>query len=197
MARRVRAQPGRVFGTRSDYAFRSHWRVPGTVAEVLDVLADATTLPRWWPSVYLDVRVLLRGTPDGVGASAEVLTKGWLPYTLRWRLTVTEPVTPGGFAVSAVGDLNGEGRWSFVQDGPEVEITYDWNVSAAKPLLRRLSWILKPAFAANHRWAMARGEESLKLELRRRRERDPYAGERIPAPRGPTFARAPRGNAPI
>jgi hypothetical protein len=30
-------------------------------------------------------------------------------------------------------------------------------------------FILKPIFAANHRWAMARGEESLTRELLRRR----------------------------
>ena len=41
-------------------------------------------------------------------------------------------------------------------DGPEVEIVYDWRVRAAKPLLQQLSWLLKPVFAANHRWAMAR-----------------------------------------
>jgi len=47
-------------------------------------------------------------------------------------------------------------------------ITYEWQVGASKPLLRRLTWLLRPVFAANHRWAMARGEESLRLELRRR-----------------------------
>jgi len=30
-------------------------------------------------------------------------------------------------------------------------------------------FIMKPIFSANHRWAMAKGEESLRLELARRR----------------------------
>jgi len=30
-----------------------------------------------------------------------------------------------------------------------------------------LSFLLKPIFCANHGWAMARGEESLKIELAR------------------------------
>ena len=59
--------------------------------------------------------------------------------------------------------------WTFEQDGPIVDITYDWKISAEKPLLRYLSFIFKPVFAANHRWAMARGEEALKQELIRRR----------------------------
>ena len=129
-------------------------------------------MPRWWPSVYLSAEPVAGAAPNprqAFRAPTRLHTKGWLPYTLRWTLTVTEPVTSRGFALTAAGDLNGTGRWTFESDGPETVITYDWHVSAAKPLLRRLSWLLKPGFAANHRWAMARGQESLALELRRRR----------------------------
>ena len=40
-------------------------------------------------------------------------------------------------------------------------ITFDWKIRADKTLLRLLSFLLKPVFAANHRWAMAKGLESL------------------------------------
>ena len=171
----------------SDYAFVTVWRVPGTVAEVKEVLSDGRTLPRWWPSVYLSVEPRERGDADGVGSVTDLHTKGWLPYTLRWTLTITEPITDTGFALSADGDLIGTGRWTFVQDGPEVVITYDWRVSATKPLLRRCSRFLRPAFEANHRWAMARGEESLRLELRRRRATAGAGLADVPPPPGPTF----------
>ena len=169
----------------TDYEFRTVWRVAGTRREVMDILGDAGTLARWWPAVYLSVTPLDPGNPDSTGMSFLLHTKGWLPYTLTWRLTVTEPVTENGLALSADGDLNGTGRWTFEQDGPETVITYDWRVSVGKPLLRRLSWLLKPAFSANHRWAMARGQEALALELRRRRPgADPAT---IPQPAPPTF----------
>ena len=171
----------------SDYEFVTVWRVAGTTAEVRDVLSDGRTLPRWWPSVYLGVVTREPGRADYVGSVTDLHTKGWLPYTLRWSLTVTEPVTDTGFALSAAGDLNGVGRWTFVQDGPEVVITYDWRVSATKPLLRRFSGVLRPVFAANHRWAMARGEESLRLELRRRRATTDAERAAVPPPPGPTF----------
>ncbi|MCZ2828090.1 SRPBCC family protein [Modestobacter sp. VKM Ac-2986] len=170
------------------YRFRSTWRVAGTVAEVQAVLSDPGSLTRWWPSVYLAVVPVADGRTDGVGRSVELSTTGWLPYTLRWTLTITETMTDTGFALSAAGDLVGSGRWTFVPDGPEVVITYDWSVAAAKPLLARLSWLLRPAFAANHRWAMARGEQSLALELRRRRA----TGVEVPPPPGPTFRRLSR-----
>jgi hypothetical protein len=180
------------------YEFRSVWRVPGTVAEVIRVLVDVEALPGWWPSVYLGVHVVSAGSADGVGGVVEFHTKGWLPYTLRWRGTTLEPVSSAGFALSASGDLDGEGRWSFVQDGPDVEMVYDWRVQATKPLLRRLDWLFRPAFEANHRWAMARGEESLKLELRRRRAVGPDASDRIPAPPRATFRpRRPARRPPV
>ena len=129
----------------TDYEFRTVWRVAGTPEEVAAVLGDATALPRWWPSVYLSVEPVAGGPEPGPGIPrpTRLHTKGWLPYTLRWTLTVTEPVTGRGFALTAAGDLNGTGRWTFEPDGPETVITYDWRVSTAKPLLRRLSWLLK------------------------------------------------------
>ncbi len=173
----------------ADYEFQTGWRVAGTPEEVAEILGDVTTFPVWWPSVYLRVDPVAAhpGSPAGVPRPALLHTKGWLPYTLRWTLTVTEPVTSRGFVLTATGDLNGTGRWIFEQDGPETVITYDWRVSAAKPLLRRLGWLLKPAFAANHRWAMAQGQESLALELRRRRHSDDPGA--VPLPPPPTFRR--------
>jgi hypothetical protein len=165
-----------------DYHFVTVWRVAGTVDEVADVLGDGGALTTWWPSVYLDVR-------QHGGEAIDLWTTGWLPYTLRWTLRLTERVSATGFALSADGDLVGAGRWTFRQDGPEVEITYDWRVHAAKPLLRRLGWLLRPVFEANHHWAMARGQESLALELRRRRARTQADRAAVPAPPPPTFRR--------
>lgn len=174
----------------NDYHFITRWRVPGTVAEVSAVLADAADLPRWWPAVYLEARVLEAGAADGVGRVVELYTKGWLPYTLRWRFRVTESRAPDGFALEAWGDFVGQGVWTFAQEGERVAVTYDWKISAEKPLLRRLSFLLKPIFAANHRWAMRTGEESLKLELRRRQARSATERAAVPPPSGPTFVGA-------
>jgi hypothetical protein len=177
----------------SAYHFVTVWRVPGTIAEVKDVLGNADTLPQWWPAVYLSVNRISEGGADYVGSENELHTKGWLPYTLKWNLTLTEPMTDSGFALAASGDLNGTGVWTFEQDGPEVVITYDWRVQASKPLLRRLAWLLKPAFAANHHWAMKTGEESLRLEMRRRRATSDEERRAIPPPPPATFRRLLRG----
>lgn len=174
------------------YRFLTLWRVASTAEEITAILKDATDLPRWWPAVYLDVQELEPGDADGVGKVVNLYTKGWLPYTLRWQFRVTQNSAPHGFELAASGDLTGRGVWTFRQDGEQVEITYLWEVTADKPLLRRLSWLFKPVFAANHRWAMQMGYESLLLELARRRAATPEARARVPAPPQPTFARRRR-----
>lgn len=175
--------------TANEYHFVTNWRVPGTVEEVADVLSDATDLPRWWPSVYLDVEETEPGDEDGIGREVSLYTTGWLPYTLRWQFRVTESDYPHGFVLEAWGDFVGRGAWTLEQDEDHVEVTYDWRIHAEKPLLRRLSFLLRPVFAANHRWAMARGEESLRLELARRATTEDER-DRVPPPPGPTSVRS-------
>jgi hypothetical protein len=174
------------------YDFVTNWRVRGTCEQVSEVLSEALELKRWWPAVYLDVKELKPGDPKtGVGREIELFTKGWLPYTLRWSFTVTENRHPHGFTLVPHGDFEGQGVWTFSQDGEWTDIRYDWSVEAVKPLLRALSPVMKPLLEANHHWAMARGEESLVLELARRRAQTPEGRSRVPAPPPPTFRRRP------
>jgi len=167
----------------NDYEFITKWRVAGTVGEVYNTLGDAEGLPQWWPSVYLGAAVAQEGDADGIGTVIDLDTKGFLPYTLKWSMTVTEANCDAGrIALDAHGDFDGRGVWTLVQDGDDVDITYDWRIRADKPLLKYLSFALKPFFAANHRWAMAKGLESLKLELLRRRAATAEEAAAVPAP---------------
>ncbi len=169
----------------NDYHFITNWRVKSTIQEVSEILGDAQELVRWWPSVYLDVKVLEQGDEHGLGKVVSLYTKGWLPYTLRWSFRVTE-AEADGFTLVAWGDFDGRGIWTFEQDGEWVNIIYDWKIKAEKPLLRYFSFVMKPIFAANHRWAMAKGEDSLKLELARRHAANEEEFVLIPAPPQPT-----------
>jgi hypothetical protein len=171
----------------NEYHIVTEWRVKATVKEVADVLSQAADLACWWPSVYLDVREIEPGDEKGVGKVGRLYTKGWLPYTLRWTFRVTESSYPYGFALDASGDFVGRGVWTLKEQGEWVSVTYDWRISAEKPILRIFSFVLKPIFYANHRWAMRMGEKSLELELMRRRAATPEERARIPLPPGPTF----------
>jgi hypothetical protein len=174
-----------------EYRFLTRWRVLGTPDEAFAILSDARDLPRWWPAVYLRAEELEAGGEDGAGRRVRVHTKGWLPYTLDWEFRVTASRRPLGFSLEAEGDLAGTGEWTLEADGPWTAITYDWRIRAEKPLLRALTPLLRPLLEFNHRWAMARGEESLSLELSRRRCATPAERARIPAPPPPTASAAP------
>jgi hypothetical protein len=172
--------------TPNAYHFVTRWQVPGTVEEVYAVLGNGPDLARWWPSVYLEVREIEPGDDTGVGKVIQLYTKGWLPYTLRWQFRITEVNPPNGFSLEAWGDFVGRGIWTFEQDGEWVNIAYDWQILAEKPLLKTFSGLLKPIFAANHRWAMQKGEESLRLELERRHAESPEELANIAPPPGST-----------
>ena len=171
----------------NDYHIITHWRVQSTLQEVNAILGDAADLPRWWPAVYLDVKILAPGDAVGLGRVVSLFTKGWLPYTLRWQFKVTEVNGLNGFALQAVGDFIGRGIWTFEQAGEFVNITYDWKISAEKGVLKTFSFIMKPIFSKNHLWAMRKGEESLQLELQRRHAPTPEARALVLPPPQPTF----------
>ncbi len=170
----------------NEYHFITHWSFKSTPEEITEIIGDARDLTRWWPSVYLGATVLEKGDERGVGAVIDLYTKGWLPYTLRWKFRVSESRAPNGLTLEATGDFVGRGIWTFEAAGDRVKIVYDWKIRAEKPLLRRLSPLMKPIFSANHRWAMEQGEKSLGLELQRRHAATPAARAAVPAPPPPT-----------
>jgi hypothetical protein len=167
------------------YEFVTEWRVEGTCGEVADIFSDPLALARWWPAVYLEVTERRPPGADGLGRRVGVKSKGWLPYVLRWEFEVVAHPYPHGLTIVATGDLDGRGIWTFEQDGGFVRALFDWRISAEKPMIRSLSWLFKPLFEANHTWAMARGRESLELELARRRALSDEARRGVPPPPGP------------
>ncbi len=172
----------------ADYHFVDRWRVEADCKEVADIIEDALGLPRWWGSVYFEVKELEPGEGNhGTGKLIHVRAGGWLPYTLKINFRTVESRYPSGFTMDATGDLEGKGIWTFEPDGPFVNVTYDWTIRANKPVIEKFSFFLKPIFRSNHNWTMRRGEESLKLELLRRRAKSPEERARIPPPPRPSL----------
>ena len=127
------------------------------------------------------------GDANSVGKKVELYTKGRLPYTLRWNFIVAENRKPHGFTINAFGDFLGRGVWILEQDGDDCSVTIDGKLEAEKPLLKKLSFLLRPIFSFNHRWAIEKGEMSLKLELLRKKTTSEAERKSIPPPPKPTF----------
>src|SRR6266404_1425617 len=77
---------------------------------------------------------------------------------------------------------------TFEPDGPFVNVTYDWTIRANKPIIEKLSFLLKPIFRSNHNWTMKRGGESLRLELMRRRAKTTEEASAVQAAPAPSLA---------
>jgi hypothetical protein len=148
----------------NDYVFVTLWRVVGNVDRVYRVLVDIKNYPRWWPEVYLRVEPL---TPlkKTIGDRVRLLTRGKLPYKIRWQSEIVQANPPHGFIIRATGDFDGRGIRSLKQQGSDVALTFDWRLRVQKRLIRNSSWLFKPLFRWNHRWAMARGQEGLSREM--------------------------------
>lgn len=152
----------------NDYHFVTTWHVEAPRELLYEILREGQGYPRWWPEVYLNARLLPSDRADHIGDRVELLTKGRLPYRLRWTARTERLSPPETIEISASGDFVGRGRWRLEPDGTATTITFDWRIRADKPLLRWLSPILKPLFQWNHHWAMSTGLPRLREEVARR-----------------------------
>lgn len=152
----------------NDYQFRTEWYVTAPREVLFDILREAAEFPRWWPEVYLKATSTRSGRSDHIGDRVELLTKGRLPYHLRWTAEVLDLERPEMIEITASGDFVGRGIWHLESQGEQTYITFDWRIRADKPLLRWFSPLLKPIFEWNHRWAMSKGLPRLRQEAARR-----------------------------
>jgi hypothetical protein len=102
---------------------------------------------------------------EGIGARYERLTRGLLPYTLRYVLTITRHDPPRASAYHSEGDLVGEGGYALTQTGDTTQIVFTWNVATQSRWMNRLAPLLKPVFAWNHNYVMRQGEKALQRHL--------------------------------
>jgi Polyketide cyclase / dehydrase and lipid transport len=153
----------------SKFNFITHWNVDAPVEEAYAIIKDSSALKDWWPSVYLDVNVTDPGLISGIGKKVALWTKGFLPYTLRWNFEVVQIIPKERIVINAQGDLIGTGVWTFKKIPSGSEVSFEWNIDFTKKYLSPFTPVLRPVFGWNHRWAMNKGLESLKLEALRRR----------------------------
>jgi hypothetical protein len=144
----------------TQYRFVTTWRVAAPIDKVWDALQ---CLSEWWPGM-LPERCL---TPEvsGVGSRYERATRGKLPYTLRYVITVTRYDPPRAMAYDSEGDLVGRGSYVLTAAGDRTEVVFTWDVVTTGRWLNRLAPLLKPLFAWNHNAVMTAGEKGLVRHL--------------------------------
>lgn len=73
-----------------------------------------------------------------------------------------EAERPARILIRLSGDFDGTGEWRLAETPDGTEAVLDWRPRVNKPLIRRLTPLLRPLFRANHVWAMRRGERQIR-----------------------------------
>jgi len=141
------------------YSFTDEWRVAASPEDVYALLSCPREYPDWWGEAFLHGE----GDPGPAapGKRARLLTRGRLPYRLRWELVCVEAVAPSRLVSQIHGDFEGVGTWTIAPTAGGTRAVLEWDVDVRKPLVRHLTAVLRPVFAWNHRWAMRRGQERI------------------------------------
>jgi uncharacterized protein YndB with AHSA1/START domain len=148
----------------SEYVFIDEWDVDAPQERVFQALADSRTYPEWWTPTYKQVE---SDGPPEVGRTSRQRFKGNLPYTLSTESTITRMEPPKEFVVEVDGDLRGRGVWTLTPRDGKVHVRFDWRVFADRPLIRRLTPILRPLFRWNHNVAIKAAMRGLEPYARR------------------------------
>jgi hypothetical protein len=146
------------------FSFRDRWKVDGQVEDVAQTLLNTEAMSSWWPQLAF-LKVAGAGHIDGSGRIFAAQASGFMPYKLTIAFRVVRVRFPEEFAVELKGDLCGHGGGRLRQDGTSVAIDFDLKVRVARPMLRVLSLLARPALCAQHRWVMRQGELGLRKKL--------------------------------
>jgi hypothetical protein len=143
----------------NEYRFVDRWFVRASLEATYDVIGDTVGYPRWWGDVFVSVDG--DAGPPRPGRHVSIVSRGRLPYLLRWEAQVLEADAPRGFAFVMTGDFVGSGGWTFDSGDAGTSATFEFRPRVEKAGVKQLSPILKPLFRWNHRWAMERGERGV------------------------------------
>lgn len=141
------------------YHFKEVWFLPSASAsQVWEVLADPLLAPVWWRGVYVSV--------EADGEEFNCIARGFLPYKLRFKAKLAAFLEPDPLVVvETLGDFQGRWEARLVESEAGTSIRIDWRVRVEHPLVKNLSFALKPLFAWNHKYTKPLGEIGLRQYL--------------------------------
>ncbi len=170
--------------SRDALRFASRSLVPGSAAEVFDLLADPETWPRWWPATHTAARTLARGADAGAGRCVELRSRMGAGLALDWRWRLLGAERPHECVFALEGDVAGTAAWTLRTDGPYAVVESTWALRVRGALRHAFARLLAPGLAAAHGRAVRAGELALRIELRRRHAVTAHERAMIPPPPG-------------
>lgn len=149
-----------------EYRFLDRWVVPAPIDAVYALISRPLDYPAWWGKVFLAA-----SGDEGEaepGKRVDVLSRGYLPYRLRFSLTCVATDRPHRIDSAVAGDFEGSGTWLLEEREGVTYALLDWRPRVNKAGVRQLTPLLRPLFRSNHTWGMRRGQEAVLAALGRR-----------------------------
>jgi uncharacterized protein YndB with AHSA1/START domain len=148
----------------SHYSFITKWQIQAPLWQVWEAIFNSMEWPHWWKGV-LTVEEIKKGDDAGINGVKKYTWKSWLPYKLSFTMRITEKEPMKRLKGIAFGELEGQGEWTFTEEGGVVYIQYNWDVYTKKAWMNYLAFILKPAFRYSHNMVMHWGALDLAKKL--------------------------------
>jgi uncharacterized protein YndB with AHSA1/START domain len=144
----------------ADYNFETVWRLRAPIGAVWQAIFESEKWPQWWRGV-VKVDELAKGDANDIGAKRRYVWRSKLPYTLAFEMETTRIEAPSLLEGHASGELEGTGTWQLSEADGVTTVRYTWRVKTTRPWMNLMAPLLRPAFAWNHDYVMARGAEGL------------------------------------
>ena len=144
----------------AEYRLVNWWRIDAPVQRVYDAICQPVRWPGWWRGAAQVVE-LEPGNELGVGSLQRYTWRGRLPYTLTFTVRVVRVKPLIEVEGVASGELEGIGRWYFLDEGCATVVRYEWRVRTTKRWMNLLAPVARPLFKWNHDFIMREGGKGL------------------------------------
>lgn len=146
------------------YEFVTIWRVHAPIETVWNEIYYSEHWPEWWPGVE-EVKELKEGDELGIGSIRRYTWKSKLPYKLTFDVETVRVDPPKVLEGKALGELDGTGFWTLIEDDDATLVRYDWQVSTKKWWMNAVAPLARPLFKWNHDIIMSWGARGLEKRL--------------------------------
>jgi hypothetical protein len=148
----------------ADYRLLTIWCIEAPLEQVYAVIHNAPLWPDWWSSVK-NVEALSPGDPEGIDSVLRYSWKGRLPYRMVFQVRTTHIERLVAIEGTVKGDLEGIGRWNFINQEGASLVHHEWYVRSTRWWMNLLSPVARSLFISNHDFVMRQGAEGLAARL--------------------------------
>jgi len=144
----------------AEYRLLTIWHIKAPLEVVYAAIHNSPRWPDWWPGVQ-KVEEVAGGDANGINSVLRYVWQGRLPYRMVFEVRVTRIEKRVAIEGSVQGDLEGIGRWHFIDEGAISVVRYEWHVRSTRWWMNLIAPFARSIFIRNHGFLMRQGAEGL------------------------------------